>query len=119
MKHRSNAQRQYDDELIVRMREHGLSREDTAKILGVGLPIINEAVTRLGIGGKYRVRKYKPRVYTRDLIEAIREFGVVTIEDGLNGGFIVTVGDEARGQECAKLPSALKSAQKEAYERGN
>lgn len=96
-------------EKIIELREQGNTCKETAEIVGVTEPTVWYTMRRSGLNGKirhYRRGYQKPASIQR----AVEEYGSVLIEEGLNGGYVVTINDVFVGTECGSIGSAIRSA---------
>lgn len=96
-------------ERIIALRRKGYTCREAAEIAGVSESAVWYTMRRNGLAGRFRqYRKgYQPPA---SVSGAVEEYGTVTIEEGLNGGYIATVADVYQGGECGSVGAAIRSA---------
>jgi hypothetical protein len=98
------------DEAIIRLRtENNLSCRAVAEELGIEEYSVWYCMRRHGLAGKIRAHAKAIKRIQIDLDYALDQVGEVIIERGLNGGYIVTVGD-LTGLEKMSIDAAVRSA---------
>jgi len=115
---RTAQERSEHDKIILEMRENRIGCAVIADTLDIPVHLVWQTLARLDASGKHRARTYRRKAYSRSLRHLVQEHGSVTIEAGLNGGYVVTVGDKYSGSECSDLPPAVRSAMKEIRQDG-
>lgn len=118
-------QREYriSDERVVALRKAGYSCRAAAAELGVPESHIWNVMKRTGNTGRFQAapvrdgssRGKRPQVGTYQRIaDVLDEWGVLTIEEGAGGGYIVTLDDEWTGPERQSVRAAIEAAAKSA-----
>jgi transposase len=121
------------DERVVALRKAGYSCRTTAKELGVPEHYVWAVMQRTGNAGRYHAapkrdghtvvrhdgshagRKQEVAMRRMQRLETlIEEYDAITIEAGLEGGYIVTLDDTWTGSERRRISDAIASAVKEA-----
>lgn len=80
------------------------TQADVADMAGCSLRAVEAALERVRDRHARQKRARAPL-----LVDLVRGYDSVTVEVGLNGGYIVTIGD-VTGQEKGGLPAAIRSA---------
>jgi hypothetical protein len=91
----------------------GLTIEATAEALGLTTGQVAYAQQVLGFRKPKKGPSRKRYGWLSDVVESN---GLITIEQGLNGGYIVTLGDQWTGEERCSIKGAIKSAETAARE---
>ena len=101
---------------ILRLRHQGYTCKDTAARLGVTRGAVYYTMRRNGLNGKIHAgRSGKPgkRRPSRaaSLADKVRRHGEITLETGLNNGFLATIDGKVTGSESRTLLGAINSAE--------
>lgn len=94
---------------IIRLRKDGATCREAAEAVGVTETSVWYVMRKHGLNGKIHNHRngYQP---PGSIHRAIEEYGTVTIEEGMNGGYIATVADVYQGGECGSVGAAIRSA---------
>lgn len=105
-------------ERILNYSDDGHPRRQIAERLGMTYGQVNYITCNYGRtpGGEILRRPNVPASRTHPLKSAIEVHGSCTVEEGLNGGYIATVGDVWTGVETKTIHGAIVSAMVEAMQ---
>jgi len=93
---------------IVALRKEERTCREVSHIVGVSEATVWSAMRRANLAGKIRGKaENRPAA---SIEAAVDRYGSVTIEAGLNGGYIATLGNDLTGRECGTPASAIRSA---------
>ena len=112
----------YGDETIrkaIEYREMGLTNQETGEELKLTEHQVQWIMRKTGNTRRwayYRPPNDKPKRKGRtsiamSMVNGVDRYGVVTVEAGLNGGYIATVGELHTGSERHTVLAALRSAE--------
>jgi len=99
---------------VIALRKAGRTCRETAIEVGCAESTVWSVMRRTGLNGQIRNIRPASRRPAASVEAAVERFGSVYIEEGMNGGYIATLGDEWTGSECATPQSAIRSAATEA-----
>lgn len=91
------------DSVIHTLYTEGESQTQISRTLDIPLSAVRSRLSSMGFIEKNRVDG------TTDLDRALDEYEMLTIERGLNGGYVVTI-EDATGEEKQTLIAAIRSA---------
>lgn len=102
-----------DAKKVIEWRQAGKSCRECAEILSVPEWQIWRLMRDTGHAGKYRAKTYRYgfRGDSTAIGRAVKSWGEVLIEEGLNGGYIATLGDLHTGAECETVAAAIRDAE--------
>ena len=100
------------DAQVLKLREQRYSCKGIAMLLEIPEHQVWRCLQRNGLSGKarYQTRQRQYVGRKRTLEAAVEEYGAVTIEAGLNGGYLAHLGDEATGEERETVVQAIRAA---------
>jgi hypothetical protein len=99
---------------IVRLRKQYYSCEATAQMCDVSIGTVYHVMRKYGLNGKIHAaheRAKRRPSRAASITDKVRRHGEVTIESGLNNGFIATIDGEWTGGESGTVLGAINSAE--------
>lgn len=104
---------------IVSLRRAGYTCRETAELCGVTESTVWYRMRASGLNGEIRARGKVRDDTPRNLKDAIEQYGVVTLEEGADGGYVCTIDDEVSGPEKGSIQGAIYAAARAYQEAEN